>query len=175
MQLEKTYERSSRRLVHGALQMLAGCCALAGYLIAFVSNESPDPGDQFAIGSGSTTAMHVWLGYITLLAVFAQCILGMYKMVLKARDDAATCAPWHGTVGPVIFLLGCVTACFGCGIWFTDDDNNVTGQGAGLIVGILIVMVLVLVQLCACPAPSTTEAGKKTDDSARAGGVYATI
>lgn len=170
-QLEKTYERSSRRLVHGVLQMLAGGCALAGYLIAFVSNESPDPGDQFAIGSDSTTAMHVWLGYITLLAVLAQCILGMYKMVLKARDDAATCAPWHGTVGPLIFVLGCITASFGCGIWFTDDNNAITGQGAGLIAGILIVALLVLVQLCVCPAASATNAAAAT--GAKSGGDYA--
>lgn len=164
-QLEKSYDRSNRRLVHGIIQLLAGLVALAGFLVAFVSNIDGGAKAEFAIGEDPTTAMHVWLGYLTLLGVLVQCVAGLFKVVLKARDAAATCAPWHGTAGPFIFLCGCVTACLGCSLWFSNSDG-VTGQGIGLIVGIVATLLLGFLELCFFPGLSKEDMRERPDPSA---------
>lgn len=146
------------------LQLLAGFCAVAGYIVVFTSNMSGGVKAEFAIGSDSTTALHVWFGYATLLLVLVQCIAGVVKVVLKARDAAATCAPWHGTAGPVVFVLGCITAGIGSAMWFQDESGAVTGQGAALITGVAVTAALALVELCFLPGVTKEQMAAKRDD-----------
>jgi hypothetical protein len=156
LQMEREYDRSQRRMYHGSLQFIAAACIIAGYFVAFAANLSGGAAGEFAIGDDALHVLHVWLGYLTILGIIMQVIVGIYKMILKAQASPVTCAQWHGVVGPAIFALGLLTAMLGCSFWFTDENNNITGQGVCLILALLSVAGFTLAELFCCPAVRKT-------------------
>lgn len=69
--------RSSRRLLHGALQMCGGFLASVGYLIHFTYLQSLGM-SHIAADAGAATwkRAHVWLGIFTMIGLLLQTCVG---------------------------------------------------------------------------------------------------
>jgi hypothetical protein len=84
-------------------------CLVVGYLVAFTVHQANGV-SHIAAGQPAIRQAHVWLGYVTLAGVVLQVLVGLYKYIVKTRDNART-ATWHGKLGPLVWLVGIVTIC----------------------------------------------------------------
>jgi hypothetical protein len=108
-------DRDSRRVLHGILNLLGACLAVCGYLVAFVFHaaKGKDLAGHLALNFNggpnipSRTA-HVFLGLFAVLGSVVMAASGLYKFVVVARDGHKRLFPWHGLLGPVVWVCGCV-------------------------------------------------------------------
>ena len=122
---------------------------MAIYLAHWSGNKS-----HFDGGSAGRT-IHMWLGYLTLLLVAFQVVIGLRKYMIKVLHrcseqkannltfensqarDGVSWAKWHGVIGPFIYLFGTITLCWGIGIFYIADEKKPQSQvnaGIGVMV-----------------------------------------
>jgi hypothetical protein len=118
-------ERSARRVLHSVVAMFSAFIVLTGWLIAWVVHEYKGMShiakgapvyvqvEQVAWRLASRVSflihvpprsfqVHVWIGLVAILGTVFQVTVGLYKFIVKTRDDRIF-APWHGAVGPVVW------------------------------------------------------------------------
>lgn len=85
--------RSSRRLLHGALQMCGGFLASVGYLIHFTYLQSLGM-SHIAADAGSATwkRAHVWLGIFTMIGLLLQTCVGAFSGESLHLSEHGICA-----------------------------------------------------------------------------------
>jgi len=111
--------KRSRRIIHGACNLLGTLFAISGFVLAFTYHEAL--GKVHTGLSGEVGTHNVWyrpahiiLGYIVLFGIFIQCIIGLVKFV--QRDDPSksnqsqnkSSLSLHGKFGPILWALGLV-------------------------------------------------------------------
>ena len=108
-------DRDSRRVLHGVLNLFGACLAVCGYLVAFVFHaaQGKDLAGHLALNFNGkpnipARTAHVFLGIIAVLGCVVMASSGLYKFVVAARDGHKRLFKWHGLVGPVVWVCGCV-------------------------------------------------------------------
>lgn len=110
-------DRESRRVLHGTLNLLGACLAGCGYLVAFVYHaaKGKDLAGHLALNFNGGPAIpsrtvHVFLGLAAVFGSLVMAVSGLYKFVVAARDGQKRLFKWHGLLGPLVWLCGCVRA-----------------------------------------------------------------
>lgn len=111
--------KRSRRIIHGACNLLGTLFAISGFVLAFTYHEAL--GKVHTGLSGEVGTHNVWyrpahiiLGYIVLIGIFLQCIIGLVKFVQKDdpvqsnQSQKKSFLSWHGKIGPIIWALSLV-------------------------------------------------------------------
>lgn len=123
---------------------------------------------------------HVWIGLIAIAATIFQVCIGLYKYIVRVRDDRVF-ASWHGALGPIIWTALVVAASLGIfKIW--GSKPGYMGTAAALLCCLLVVWLATLVLMFLAPkrgtfrssgglsgVGSTSERSKFDDDGASAG------
>lgn len=97
-------DRGSRRLLHGALQIFGAFFMLVAFLIVW-NLHSLNGKSQIGSGASVIKQVHIWLGYGAMALVLLQVVVGLYKYVVRTRDNLPV-ATWHGKLGPLAWTLG---------------------------------------------------------------------
>lgn len=99
---------------------------------------------------------HVWLGYITLLGVLIQVVIGLFKFVLKARKPRSKWAQWHGIAGAVTFTSGILAAILACSyIWLGEGSGKKAAVGITAIVLLVLLLIVTAADLVLGPKSSS--------------------
>lgn len=146
-QLEKSQDRATRRIVHGTIQFVGALFAAAGYLVVFTAHET-EGRSQWAMNSPATARWHVGFGYATLFLVVGQVVVGLYKLVLRARNPPQTIAKWHGHLGLGIYSLGIASLIIAVKYWWIDLHEY--PAVAGVTIAMLCVLFVLTLTETAC-------------------------
>jgi hypothetical protein len=150
--------------------LLAAMCMCLGYLVAFTVHESSGA-SHIAANSSTLRKVHVWAGYSVIAATLGQIMVGVYKYIVRTRDNAKF-ATWHGKAGPAIWAASLVVVALGVEIVW--GSNGYTGTAVGLWVLLAAVLGLGLLELLTGPAAAMDDYSaaphKRSDDGTSAGG-----
>jgi Eukaryotic cytochrome b561 len=151
--------RSAHRALHGACMFLGALLVVAGYLVAFTEHETNGV-SQIARGKPPLNQAHVWIGYITVVAMILLVLVGLYKMLLYARDPTnerhlriTALLSWHGVFGRFAYLLGMLNICLGVAVLF--DSKVFIGVSIAVIA---LIVVLALVENSCGPKQASAQA-----------------
>ena len=117
------------------------------------------------------------MGLVAIGVTLFQVFIGLYKFIVKIRDDRVF-ASWHGTLGPVVWTILVVTASLGIfKVW--GSKEGFTGTAAALLCCLLVFWLASLVLMFVPPKrgvrSGTSSSGlgsertKLFDDDASAG------
>lgn len=111
--------KESRRMMHLVLMVLATAAALGGYVAIYKAHV---PMKKFGGYHFDTKTwddwewlLHVWLGYSIILLSVLQAIMGALK-AYRLLDERKSFA-FHGNLGKVIIVGGCLNAAIGTHHW----------------------------------------------------------
>mmetsp|Transcript_85613 Transcript_85613/g.173748 ORF Transcript_85613/g.173748 Transcript_85613/m.173748 type:complete len:228 (-) Transcript_85613:143-826(-) len=110
---------SIRRKLHGAVMMLAAIAAVIGYVA--IAEAHAEKGEFFGydfkkdVWAESRRVAHAWIGYLLLLAMLAQAVMGMAKSWFLGKGERIF--TFHGMLGKVILALTCVEMCLAIRFW----------------------------------------------------------
>lgn len=103
--------KQQRRTIHAVLMGLGVVAAATGYLAIFLSNLPARKflGYDFANNTwdGWRQVAHAWCGYLTLLLVLTQAVLGPVKLWFL-QSDGGRIFRFHGLLGEATLLLSTV-------------------------------------------------------------------
>lgn len=111
-----------RRQMHRALMLLAVIAAVMGY-VSIAKAHAPK-GQWFGYNfptdtwSESKRVAHTWIGYLLLVAMLAQAVMGMAKLRFLGQGERIF--TFHGMLGKVILALTCVEMCLAIRFWEWD-------------------------------------------------------
>lgn len=140
-------DRSSRRTVHGIIQLSAVCCLAIAALLAWMGNQARGH-TQSAKEEPTLNRAHVWIGYVVLAGAVFIGIVGIHKYIVRVRDGKIT-ALWHGFAGPVVYLLAVSNVCVGT--MMVIKEYGSTGMAIAIMTVVCSVAVLVLVEVFFIP------------------------
>jgi len=158
-------DRGNQRVLHGVMQFISAVLMMCGYLVMFVHKENSDS-SQIARGESNLKQAHVWIGYITLVGILMQVVVGLFKFVLKARQPRNKWAQWHGLTGVLTYMLGIISVILAVSfVWVSKKESK--GVGAGVIVLLVLLMIVTIADLVLGPKQETnTQAGQADRRSA---------
>mmetsp|Transcript_100548 Transcript_100548/g.215489 ORF Transcript_100548/g.215489 Transcript_100548/m.215489 type:complete len:228 (-) Transcript_100548:185-868(-) len=113
------FSLSIRRQLHRGLMLLAVIAAIIGY-VGIAKAHAPKAqffGYNFIDHTWSvrTRVAHTWIGYLLLVAMLAQAIMGMAKLHVIGQGQRIF--TFHGMLGKVILALTCVEMCLAIRFW----------------------------------------------------------
>jgi hypothetical protein len=129
--------RQERRLLHGMFMMLATCCILTAYMVAFVYHQSRGISHLALDQEEKTRPAHVFIGFIALGGTALQAVVGIFKHIKYTRDGDKM-AQWHGIIGPFVWVCGLL--CIALSAWFEYKE----GAGHWSLAQAVIMWVLLL-------------------------------
>ena len=140
--------KEDRRRVHGALMALAFVLAAAGYCFIFTAHEESG---ESQVGTDETwsRAVHVWMGYPTLLWLVVQATAGALKArTLEVLGERTF--KWHGASGEYLLVAGYLTSLWG--FWLKFNYRALGGWNTQLKLA-LTALTAALLGLKLLPAP----------------------
>jgi hypothetical protein len=153
--------RSAHRALHGSCMFLGALLVIAGFLVAFTEHEANDM-SQIAAHKPPLHKAHVWIGYITAALMIVLVVVGLYKILLYARDPAnerhqrvTAFLAWHGIFGRYAYVFGMLNICLGAALVFADQKVFL-----GLIIALISIIVLLAIFENSCgPKQASAQAG----------------
>jgi hypothetical protein len=130
-QLLSQQELAKSRQYHAVIQIAAFLCGIGGWIAIFIAHSKGK--GHTAKGDPVLKIIHTWFGYLVLLGVSMQSIIGM----LKFKSLPKTFAKWHGSLyaGPLIWLGGCMNIVLAIFFWKSGSYNRGVQTLAFLSVG----------------------------------------
>lgn len=179
-------DRSSRRVLHGVVQLIGSLLIVTGYLVEFTYHID-SPGEHIAVGESIAVKLHVWFGIAVIVGILVQLVSGIYKFVLKTRDSSnpqyslmineANGKPeqpvmehkyrWHGKLGPAVWVLGLVV--ISLAVYFKFYSSTLAGAVAVWLL-LLGLVASGLTELFTAPRPPAPLDDHRGDDASDAGG-----
>ena len=117
-------KRSESRIGHGMFQILCCACVLGGYIAIFRAHEKGQKSQFWSPGTPFIKVVHVCIGYVAVLMVLLQFVIGLIKLWAKLRRDESM-YKWHGYSGITVYFLGMFNILLGCIFW--DSKTWVDG------------------------------------------------
>mmetsp|Transcript_15659 Transcript_15659/g.17602 ORF Transcript_15659/g.17602 Transcript_15659/m.17602 type:complete len:234 (-) Transcript_15659:42-743(-) len=129
----------SSREYHGILMMSAFVTAMGGYGAIFLAHSHGK--GHTAGGDPVVKQLHTWFGYLILIGLVVQSMMGMMKYtLLKTKKEKF--ASWHGVAGPILWFLGCMNISSGVYFW---SSTSYTGTIQTLIALSIITTVAITI------------------------------
>jgi len=112
--------KRSRRILHGACNLMGTLFSICGFVLAFTYHEALGKVHTGLSGEVGTHAVwyrpaHIILGYIVLLGIFLQCVFGLVKYVQREDPNQSSATPsstpilsLHGKIGPLFWACGLI-------------------------------------------------------------------
>lgn len=91
----------------------------------------------------------MWIGLVAIAGTLFQVCVGLYKFIVRVRDDRVW-APWHGALGPVVWTALVVAAGLGIfKVW--GSKPGFLGTAAALLCCLVVVWLATLVLMFLAP------------------------
>eukprot|EP00536_Pseudo-nitzschia_multiseries_P009060 jgi/Psemu1/306270/fgenesh1_kg.245_\ len=105
---------------HAMFQIVAFLSAIGGWSAIYIAHSHGK--GHSAKGDPLLKIIHTWLGYIVLLGVTIQTIVGITKYMSLPRSFAK----WHGALyaGPMIWFFGCINICLALTFWMSTTYSS---------------------------------------------------
>ena len=115
--LEQT-DRSISRYWHARYMFVASMLAIGGYICIYISHAKTNH-SQFGIGHHFINALHVWIGYLVLVLMLLQTLVGMSKYFEMVK------AKFHGKLGLYIYVGGICNICIASIFWNSESWKGI--------------------------------------------------
>jgi len=111
--------KNKSRMYHGIFMLFAFITAFGGYIAIYIAHSNGK--GHTAVGDTFIKQFHTWFGYIILLGILFQSLVGLSKYVLLYKQGRSF-AKFHGLMGPLLWLFGCFNIFLG--VWFWSSSSN---------------------------------------------------
>ena len=110
---------------------------MGGWISIFVAHSG-----KSHTGEGASTAkqVHVWVGYLVLLLVLLQGVVGISKYVSLPKKMLK----WHGKLGPICWVLGCCNVFLGACFWAKPSYTTLVQMVVLMSVLVVVSMTMLL-------------------------------
>ncbi|CAE7198082.1 unnamed protein product [Symbiodinium sp. CCMP2592] len=132
--------KNGRRTIHMLCMLGVGVLSIAGYASLFEAHRQNGEGqfgglmvegNKWTLKRGVGRFIHVAIGYLVVLGVLLQAVMGLWKRHVLLNHDLKA-VTWHGGFGRVLLTCGLVSTCIG--VWL--DINGKGGFPLTLKLGI---------------------------------------
>jgi hypothetical protein len=108
------------RTYHGILMMVALLTAIGGYVAIYIAHSNGK--GHTAVGDPYIKQFHTWFGYIILVGIVFQSLIGITKYTLLKTQNR-NFAKFHGLMGPMLWIWGCINIFLGVWFWSSESYN----------------------------------------------------
>ena len=108
------------RTYHGILMIIALLTAIGGYVAIYIAHSNGK--GHIASGDPYIKKFHTWFGYIILVGIVFQSLIGITKYTLLKTQNR-NFAKFHGLMGPMLWIWGCINILLGVWFWSSSSYN----------------------------------------------------
>lgn len=116
--------RSSRRKIHGFCQASGAALAVAGYFMTYQAHQDAGEAlfavsERFSEGETWLRLAHIFVGYVCLVGLLIQVVVGILKYRILVDDDDGNDGEWsiHELIGNAVFSLANLNLLSGLWLW----------------------------------------------------------
>ena len=113
------HNKNRSRMYHGILMLVALITAFGGYIAIYIAHSNGK--GHTAVGDTFIKQFHTWFGYLILVGILFQSLVGLSKYILLYKQSRSF-AKFHGLLGPLLWLFGCFNIFLG--VWFWSSSSN---------------------------------------------------